>query len=105
MNSCSKDSSERSCGTCLHRAYGDQRLVSQCALKVLGDPDRKRAHQIFRSRFPKPRARNFGRKCWRWELQTDGAIPSALRLVGINSLDAERTKDASEPLTTNEQSK
>lgn len=55
----------RCCGSCKHRAYGDQRNISQCALKVLGDPVRKRELK-FNGRFPAPRARNFGRKCFRW---------------------------------------
>lgn len=79
---------EQNCGTCLHRAYGDQRMISQCALKVFGDPERKRQMR-FDGRFPAPKARNFGRKCRRWELQTETAIPTALCMVGVNNLDGE----------------
>lgn len=58
---------ERKCSTCAHRAYGDQRLVSQCALKVQGDYQRRAFIDNHGSKPPKPRAHDFGAKCLRWQ--------------------------------------
>lgn len=52
-----------SCGTCCHRAYGDARMISQCGLKVFGDPLKRAVPKT-----PGPRARDFGQKCKRHEL-------------------------------------
>lgn len=79
--------SERNCGTCRHRAYGDARLISQCGLKVNGDPLRAQIRKdgfvmvagIPVTKVADPRARNFGEKCRRWSaikgvLTADGSV-------------------------------
>ena len=67
---------ERNCGSCKHRSYGDQRLVSQCLLKATGDYQRRAFIDNHNVIPPKPRARDFGAKCLRWQTGTPVALPA-----------------------------
>ncbi len=57
---------DQSCANCAHRSYGDGRLVSQCALKIQ-DYQLKAFKENHDCIPPRPRARDFGAKCKRWQ--------------------------------------